>query len=122
MPEKRALVSRRRMGAWLLFIAVAVTGGLAFGMYVSWPAAAPPELPPPPPAEVAREATTEEVHRLCGTCHAYPPPDTFPRFAWRMEVKQAYDFFHEDPSLRFEYPPLDAVVRYYESRAPVSLA
>jgi hypothetical protein len=38
-----------------------------------------------------------------------------------MEVKQGYDFFHQDPSLRFDYPPLDAVVRYYESRAPVTL-
>src|SRR5262249_44705111 len=65
---------------------------------------------------------TEEVHRLCAACHAYPPPDTFPRSAWRMEVTQGYDFFHQDPSLRFDYPPLDAVVRYYESRAPLTLA
>jgi hypothetical protein len=68
-----------------------------------------------------REASTEEVHRLCGACHAYPPPDTFPRYAWRREVKQGYDFFHEDPSFHFDYPPLEGVVRYYEKRAPTSL-
>ncbi len=73
-------------------------------------------MPPQPP-----EATAEEVHRLCAACHAYPPPDTFPRSAWRKEVKQGYDFFHKDLSYRFDYPPLEAVVRYYENRAPEAL-
>jgi hypothetical protein len=66
------------------------------------------------------EATAEEVHRICAACHAYPPPESFPRSAWRKEVKQGYDFFHKDPSYRFDYPPLEAVLRYYEKRAPES--
>src|SRR5262245_31270603 len=70
------------------------------------------------PRPESDEATSEQVHQLCGACHAYPPPDTFPRSAWRKEVKQGYDFFHNDPSLRFDYPPLESVVRYYERRAP----
>lgn len=32
------------------------------------------------PAAVA-EATTEQVHSLCAACHAYPPPESFPRSA-----------------------------------------
>jgi hypothetical protein len=67
------------------------------------------------------EATTEEVHQFCGACHAYPPPDTFPRDSWRKEVRQAYDFLR-DSALSLEYPPLEGVVRYYESRAPHELA
>jgi hypothetical protein len=95
--------------------AVLVAGGLTYAVFALRPATGP-VLPPEPP-----EATSEQVHRLCAACHAYPPPDTFPRSAWRKEVKQGYDFFHEDPSYHFDYPPLEAVVRYYENRAPKEL-
>ena len=71
------------------------------------------------PAAVA-EATTEQVHSLCGACHAYPPPETFPRSAWRKEVKQGYDFLR-DSTLASPYPSLESVVRYYEARAPLEL-
>jgi cytochrome c5 len=69
----------------------------------------------------ATEASSEAVHKMCAVCHAYPAPDTFPRSAWRKEVKQGFDFFHADISLRFPYPSLESVVRYYENRAPISL-
>jgi hypothetical protein len=105
----------RRFSAWGRCAPAAAASILIAGLFVSCPSAAP--QPPPP-----KEATTEEVHRLCAACHAYPPADSFPRSAWRREVKQGYDFFHEDPSYRFDYPPLDAVVRYYENRAPAALA
>ena len=84
-------------------------------------------LPGPPAAETApasavpaavAEATPEQVHALCGACHAYPPPETFPRSAWRKEVKQGYDFLHES-TLALPYPSLESVVRYYEARAPL---
>lgn len=74
------------------------------------------EWPPLPP-----EASAEQVHAFCGACHAYPPPDSFPRSAWRKEVKQAYDFFAKAPQLAIDYPPLESVVSYYENRAPESL-
>ena len=72
-------------------------------------------LEPLPP-----EATSQQVHRLCGSCHAYPPPDSFPRAFWRKEVRQGYAFFH-DSDLRMDFPPLESVVRYYEHRAPLAL-
>ena len=37
-------------------------------------------------------------------------------------MKRGYDFFHQDPSYRFDYPHLESVVRYYETRAPEQLA
>jgi hypothetical protein len=98
---------------------VAVTGGLAYLAYTAFAteSAAAMPLPPEPP-----EATAEQVHQLCGACHAYPPPDSFPRTDWRKEVSQGYDFFHQDPSYRIDnYPPLEGVVRYYENRAPEAL-
>jgi cytochrome c5 len=112
---------RRVRWPWLLAAVVVLTaaaGGTAYLLLAPRPAAAPPlpQLAAEPP-----EATSEEVHRLCGACHAYPPPDSFPRSAWRKEVRQGYDFFHDDPSYQIAYPPLEAVVRYYENRAPESL-
>src|SRR5262245_28080141 len=65
-------------------------------------------------------ATPEQVHALCGACHAYPPPETFPRSAWRKEVKQGYDFLR-DSTLAPPYPSQESVVRYYETRAPLKL-
>jgi cytochrome c5 len=106
---------RRSLALGLLVAAVVASGGLGFAVFALKPAADPPVRPEPP------EATAEAVHRLCGACHAYPPPDTFPRSAWRHEVKQGYDLFHKDASRRFDYPPLEAVVRYYENRAPEEL-
>src|SRR5207248_4160562 len=67
------------------------------------------------------EATAEQVRQACTGCHAYPPPESFPRSAWRKEVKQAYDFLHEDPTQRVAFPPLPGVLRYYEKRAPETL-
>jgi tetratricopeptide (TPR) repeat protein len=67
------------------------------------------------PSDTA-EATEEEVHRLCAACHAYPPPDSMPRGVWRKEVKLGFDFLRES-KLSGDYPSLESVVRYYESRA-----
>src|SRR5262249_6190733 len=76
-------------------------------------------VPSTVPAAVP-EASPEQVRSLCGACHAYPPPESFPRSAWRKEVKLAYDFLR-DSTLDLPYPPLESVVRYYESRAPLEL-
>jgi hypothetical protein len=99
-------------------VVASVVGGGAYVLFAPAPDG-PPEI------AISREppeATTEEVHRLCAACHAYPPPDSFPRSAWRKEVKRGYDFFHENLAYRFDYPSLEAVVRYYEARAPEALA
>jgi tetratricopeptide (TPR) repeat protein len=70
--------------------------------------------------EPTREATAEDVHALCGACHAYPPPETMPRSAWRKEVKLGFVFLR-DSKLQIAYPSLDSVVEYYEHRAPENL-
>src|SRR5205085_165710 len=73
-------------------------------------------LSPAPP-----EATSAQVHELCAACHAYPPADSFPKSAWRQEVKQGYEFL-ANSSLRLDYPSLESVALYYENRAPEALA
>ena len=79
------------------------------------------------PAAEAREANSDQVHHFCGACHAYPPPDTFPRSNWRYEVMQGYGFYEKsgvnDPRLRNlgVIPPIGTVTKYYENRAPEAL-
>ena len=117
MNTSRHVARGRLVVLGVLIALVAVAGGIAFAFYTNSPAIAETlTLPPEPP-----EATSEEVHRLCAACHAYPPPDTFPRSAWRKEVTQGYEFFHKDPSYQFPYPPVESVIKYYEARAPESL-
>jgi hypothetical protein len=102
-------------------LAAAIFGLSAWGVICAHPSPTTAETSPVPgaPAAVA-EATPEQVHTLCGACHAYPPPDSFPRSAWRKEVKQAYDFLRES-TLAVPYPSLESVVSYYENRAPEKL-
>ena len=78
------------------------------------------ETAPATAVPAAAEATPEQVHSLCGACHAYPPPEAFPRSAWRKEVKQGYDFLRHS-TLAGPYPSQESVVRYYETRAPLEL-
>jgi hypothetical protein len=75
-----------------------------------------------PPADAPREADAKHVRQFCGTaCHAYPPPDTFPRSAWRREVKQAYDLFADSNLHSADFPSQESVALYYERRAPEEL-
>src|SRR5262249_14370808 len=74
-----------------------------------------------PASAAPQEASAAQVQKFCGTaCHAYPPADTFPRAAWRREIKQAYDFFRSS-KLQVDFPSQESVALYYEKRAPAEL-
>jgi hypothetical protein len=104
---------------WIALPLIALAGGAL--AYWQFPAPKSSPIPESPSADAPQEANAEQVHNFCGTaCHAYPPADTFPRSAWRREVKQAYDFFR-DSRLRFDFPSQESVALYYEKRAPESL-
>ena len=77
----------------------------------------------PPAADLGstKADVTKQVHAFCGSsCHAYPPAETFPRRHWRSEVERGYRFF-EQSGQSMPVPPIEAVVRYYEERAPEEL-
>jgi hypothetical protein len=81
-------------------------------------AAAPTSIPAESPREPLPDDIEEQVHSFCGaSCHAYPPPDSFPRKHWRMEVERGYKFFDQS-GLALTPPKFAHVVRYYEERAP----
>src|SRR5262249_8295938 len=78
----------------------------------------PPSANPPaaPPTEDIRVG----VSRFCGACHAVPPADTFPRSAWKDEVERGYLFFQQS-GMPLQAPPIEAVIQYYQERAPEEL-
>jgi hypothetical protein len=65
-------------------------------------------------------AVQGRIRSLCSECHAYPPPETFPRSAWKEEVERAFRFFDES-GIQREIPPIGEVVRYFEEQAPEEL-
>jgi hypothetical protein len=101
---------------WLLTLVGLAAAGAA--VYFLWRTSGAPSPPPPPPA--AEAEINERVHAFCTGCHKFPPPQTFPRSAWKYEVEQAYQFFEMyAPPLR--PPPIDAAIKYFEDRAPSEL-
>jgi hypothetical protein len=112
MPRRAAVI-------WRLLFCVAVPALLLGG--TAWVFLGQGERPraqaSAPPEDVA-EASLEDVQDFCGKCHAYPPPDCFPRSAWRQELRQAYDFVRNSP-LSGKQPSLESVARFYEKRAPL---
>jgi hypothetical protein len=77
-----------------------------------------PPAPPEPAASALPADIEQQVHNFCGgSCHAYPPADSFPRKHWRTEVERGYRFFDQS-GLALTPPKFAHVVRYYEERAP----
>jgi hypothetical protein len=117
-------MKRRMRGWWLALFGVLVVGGVT--------AAACYYLGRPAPRE-EREASSGgqeasaplPIAEYCARCHAYPPPETFPRWAWPEEVRKAYKVIAESnlnlQSLGGRPPPMEEVLRYYEERAPLEL-
>src|SRR5260370_88517 len=110
--------------SWKAALVLAVSAALlAGGVWTFFPGLPPPRPTPalPPPSTVvgppAVEATTASVRELCVKCHAFPPPDSFPREIWRQEIRQAYRFIRE-ARIPGPFPDEESVARFYESRAP----
>jgi hypothetical protein len=109
-----------RIGWPLLLAGAALLAGVVAALFFMAPKPTAKEDLLNPPM-LAPAVLTEKVHAFCGACHAYPTPDSFPRFAWKEEVERGYFFFGKS-SLQVNPPPIDQVVRYYESQAPEKLA
>jgi hypothetical protein len=110
-------VTRPSRSGWLWLVVLAGVGAAGVVLYLRQPAAdVPPPVTPPP----LTPDTSKQVHEFCGACHLFPPPDTFPRSAWKKEVERGYGFF-EQSGRALQAPPIEAAVRYFEDRAPLEL-
>src|SRR5947209_601209 len=116
---------RSRRVPWLLALAAAALLGAGAAVYVLRGASltAPPP-PPPSPAPLVVQAApadvTAQAHQFCGACHAYPPPDSFPRAAWKGEVERGFRFAAQS-DVRLKVPPFGQILHHFEERAPEEL-
>jgi hypothetical protein len=68
------------------------------------------------------EAKAEDVEQFCGACHVSPDPGSYPRNAWREQVKNGYVFLADSPLKNKLKPPSEvAVTKYFENRAPAQM-
>src|SRR5262245_27311934 len=100
--------SPRRPTLAAIVLTVVVAAAIGFGLYLAHEGDSGD-------SEIARQ-----VHNACAACHAYPPPESFPRRAWKKEVVQGYQFAREF-KLDVTLPPMHAVLDYYAARAPEEL-
>src|SRR5438309_2685632 len=64
----------------------------------------------------------ERIAAFCGDCHALPNPSSFPKSSWKKEVEQGFDFYRLSRRTDLAVPARDAVVAFFESRAPERLS
>jgi hypothetical protein len=107
-----------RLGLWTALVCLLAVCLLAAGVTIPGcgQAPAPPTVAPPP----AGPELAANIQQFCTACHAFPPADTFPREHWAYEVEQAYGFYR-DSAMTLQAPPFEAVVKYFEDRAPLKL-
>jgi FG-GAP-like repeat len=74
----------------------------------------------PPPEAAPTEASHEVVARTCGGCHAFPPPETFPKDHWPHEVRRGFTFLKEAHYSGI-LPSIPSVIAYFQRRAPEAL-
>jgi hypothetical protein len=84
------------------------------------------EAPSAPVLPQESLASPPQIEEYCAKCHSFPPADSFPRSAWKEEVEKAYKLIAQsllDKKRRDlkAPPPMEQVIRYYETRAPLSL-
>lgn len=79
------------------------------------------EPPSPQGATDDRGPIALQVAAFCGDCHAVPPPDSFPRRAWREQVELGHRFYVESGRNDLIVPRMNDVIGYYESLAPEEL-
>jgi hypothetical protein len=77
-------------------------------------------------SDLTAAVTPHQIEQYCSACHAYPPPDTFPKSLWKEEVDKAYKIIAESAQylkpVGGKAPPKEEVIRHYEERAPLELA
>jgi hypothetical protein len=86
------------------------------------------EPAPQSPAAPSPSADERVVRQACTGCHALPPPDIMPRDAWTPKIYEMAGLIMAGigapesvkPTLSPDFD-IDAVERYYKSRAPVAL-
>jgi hypothetical protein len=104
----------RRWGLGFVGVLALTTTAVAY-FYYGRPVSSQPR-PASAPAQTAVSAL--QIQDYCSKCHAYPPPDSFPRAEWKAEVEKAYKIIWQS-NLDAKPVPMEDVVKHYEELAPL---
>jgi len=63
-------------------------------------------------------AVEHEIKSFCGDCHLMPNPASFPKSAWRDEVRRGFEFYYTSGRTDLKIPKQSDVTQYFVSRAP----
>lgn len=72
-------------------------------------------------ARADADTNDDQVIAFCGSCHAMPDPQSFPKSAWYDEVKRGFGFYYQSKRTDLHPPSVQPVVDYFRSRASASL-
>lgn len=75
-------------------------------------------------AEPPAALNDEQVRAACGNCHSFPDPGILPRSAWRRQIEHMaflVDYLEGTEEARGGAFPVEAIVAWYEARAPERL-
>jgi hypothetical protein len=79
---------------------------------------------PPRATDITSKATVlsseveHEIQSFCGDCHRMPNPASFPKSAWRDEVRRGFEFYYTSRRTDLTIPKQSDVTQYFVSRAP----
>jgi hypothetical protein len=109
-------------GGWSWW-AIAAAAGVA-----AWGSIGGAEAPREPPVSAQAVADEKTARQACTACHAFPPPDILPREAWTATIYEMAGLnmarIGAPEATKATLPAdfdVDAVERFYKSRAPVTL-
>lgn len=115
-----------RARRWIICAVLVALLIVALASIVAWRAAPPSAWNPNEDASWDATALSAQANAMeprivafCGSCHALPSPDSFPRDAWHDEVLRGYEFYARSGMTHLDPPPIHATVDYFRSRAPL---
>jgi len=111
------ICQERRLAHILCFLLATRAGRLALGV-MAIAGCDRPANQTPVVTEAARPSSEVAITTFCGSCHAFPPPSSFPRSRWRHEVEQGFRIYADSGRTDLVRPDLEATVAWFESYAP----
>ena len=69
-------------------------------------------------SQASQDALEREVSNFCGDCHAFPPPQSFPRDHWEELVRDGRMFYLKSGRNDLKIPHAGEVIEFYRTLAP----
>lgn len=75
-----------------------------------------------PVSDFAKPSNESRIEAFCGKCHRMPLPTSFPKHAWRDEVRRGFEFYYSSDQVDESIPTQAEVQAYFVKNAPQKLS